>query len=196
MLCYNALMAKKTKTPPTPDTILDTALGMADETGWDALAMLDLAERLRIMPAELNAVFADKNAIADAWFGRALAAMLEPLPKGLKETEARVRLEVLMGRWFEALAPHRAVTAEMLGAKMWVFHPHHWVPMIFDLSRLVQWWRDAAGMTAMGRRRQIEEVTLTLIFLATLRVWCRDDSEDQDHTRAFLARRLRNPLFG
>ncbi len=169
---------------------------MAAETGWDALTMLDLAGRLKISPAALNAVFADKNAIADAWFGRALRAMLEPLPKGLEDTEARVRLEVLMLRWFDALAPYRTVTAEMLGAKMWVFHPHHWVPMIFDLSRLVQWWRDAAGMTAMGRRRQIEEVTLTLIFLATLRVWCRDDSEDRERTRAFLSNRLRNPLFG
>ncbi len=188
-------MAKK-KTPPASDRIVDAALAMAAETGWDALAMRDLAAQLKMSPAELHAVFADKNAITDAWFGRALAAMLEPLPKGLQDVEARVRLDILMLRWFDALAPYRDVTRQMLGEKMWVFHPHHWVPMIFDLSRLVQWWRDAAGMTAMGRRRQIEEVALTAIFLATLRCWCRDDSDDQERTRALLARRLRLPLFG
>lgn len=188
-------MAKKRK-PPEQDDVVDTALAMAAETGWDALAMRDLAAHLKMSPAELHAVFADKNAIADAWFERALAAMLEPPPKGLEDVEARVRLDILMLRWFDALAPYRDVTRQMLGDKMWVFHPHHWVPMIFDLSRLVQWWRDAAGMTAMGRRRQIEELALTAIFLATLRYWCRDGSDDQEGTRAFLARRLRLPLFG
>ena len=95
-----------------------------------------------------------------------------------------------MLRWFDALTPHRRVTAEMLAAKMWVFHPHHYVPMVFSLSRLIQWLRDAAGLDAAGRRRQLEESGLTVLFLATLAVWCRDESEGQERTKAFLRRRL------
>jgi len=75
---------------------------------------------------------------------------------------------------------------------MWCAHPHHWVPAIFNLSRTVQWIRDAAMLDARGRQRQVEEIGLTALFLATLRVWLRDDSEEQERTRAFLRKRLEN----
>jgi len=39
-------------------------------------------------------------------------------------------------------------------------------------------------------QRQMEEVGLTGLFLATLRVWLRDDSDNQENTRAYLKRRL------
>jgi hypothetical protein len=73
---------------------------------------------------------------------------------------------------------------------MWPFHPHHYVPMVFNLSRTIQWLRDAAGLDAGGRRRQIEEIGLTGLFLATLAVWARDDTPGQERTRRFLDRRL------
>lgn len=184
-------MARKTKI--TPERIVDTAIEMATETGWDGLAMSDLAAHLEISPAQLQSHFFDKNAIADAWFARALEAMLQPLPD--EPLDDREKLELLMHRWLDALASHQSVTAEMLSDKMWPFHPHHWVPMIFDLSRLVQWWRDAAGMRAGGRRRQIEEIALTGIFLGTLKRWCKDDSEGQVAAKAYLAKRLSLPIF-
>jgi hypothetical protein len=62
--------------------------------------------------------------------------------------------------------------------------------MVFNLSRLIQWLRDLAGLDAGGRRKQIEETGLTALFLATLAVWCRDDTENQERTRAFLKHRL------
>lgn len=181
--------------PLSIEDVIDTALAAADARGWDALSMKDLAAELDVSPAALHAIAADKNAIADAWFAQALLVMLAPLPNAVVDGPARDRLQILMERWFGALSDHRDVTAQMLGDKMWPFHPHHWVPMIFDLSRLVQWWRDAAGMSAMGRRRQIEEIVLTGIFLATLRYWCRDDSPGIEATRIYLTRKLRNPLF-
>ena len=76
--------------------------------------------------------------------------------------------------WFDALAPHRAVTGEMLRAKLHPSHPHHWVPMIFDLSRLMHDFLDVARIASTGRQRALAEVGLTLIFLATLQDWLRD----------------------
>jgi hypothetical protein len=78
----------------------------------------------------------------------------------------------------------------MLEAKLYLSHPHHWVPMIFDLSRLVHWFLDAARIASTGRTRQLAEVGLTAILLATLRVWRRDDSAGQERTRVYLRRRL------
>ena len=79
-----------------------------------------------------------------------------------------------MTTWFDALAPHHAVTAQMLDAKLYPSHPHHWVPMIFDLSRLMHDFLDVARIASTGRRRQLAEVGLTAIFLASLRDWRRD----------------------
>ena len=183
-------VAAKAKTGPTPERILETALAIAEEAGWDGLRLRDVAARLKIPPTDLRRHYRDTDAIANAWFGRALDAMLARPPRGFHRRPAVERLEVLIGRWFDALTPHRRVTTEMLAAKMWVFHPHHYVPMVFSLSRLIQWLRDAAGFDATGRRRQVEETGLTVLFLAVLAVWCRDETEGQERTRAFLGRRL------
>ncbi len=170
--------------------ILDTALDLAEEAGWAPLRLSDLAPRLELPLSEVLAHYRDKDALADAWFGRALAAMLAAPPKGFADQPPPERLHLLLMRWFDALAPHRAVTGQMLREKLYPSHPHHWVPMIFNLSRTVQWWRDAARLEAHGRRRQLEEVGLTALFLATLRVWLNDESENQTRTRDSLQRRL------
>ncbi len=182
-------MATKAKTG-VQERILKAALAIAEEEGWASVGLSAVAARAKVPLAELRRHYRDTDAIADAWFRVGLDAMLAPLPRGFSRRPPDERLEILMRRWFDALAPHRRVTAEMLSAKMWIFHPHHYVPMVFNLSRLIQWLRDAAGLDAGGRRRQVEETGLTVLFLATLAVWCRDDSENQERTRAFLKRRL------
>ena len=182
-------MATKAKTG-VQDRILKAALAIAGEEGWASASLSAVAARAKVPMSELRRHFRDTDAIADAWFRVGLDAMLAPPPRGFSRRPAAARLEILMRRWFDALAPHRRVTAEMLSAKLWIFHPHHYVPMVFNLSRLIQWLRDLAGFEAGGRRKQIEESGLTALFLATLAVWCRDDTENQERTRAFLKRRL------
>jgi len=182
-------VATKAKTG-VQDRILKAALAIAEEEGWASSGLSAVAARAKVPVSELSRHFRDTDAIADAWFRVGLDAMLAPPPRGFSRRPAAARLEILMRRWFDALAPHRRVTAEMLSAKLWIFHPHHYVPMVFNLSRLIQWLRDLAGLDAGGRRKQIEETGLTALFLATLAVWCRDDTENQERTRAFLKRRL------
>tara|TARA_R110001592_G_scaffold203685_6_gene453560 strand:+ start:1433 stop:2062 length:630 start_codon:yes stop_codon:yes gene_type:complete len=182
--------AKTAQGFPSADMILDRALALAGDAGWDRFSLSALAADLGLSPADLADHFRDKDALANAWFTRARAAMLAAPPRGFARQLVRDRLNILLLRWFDALSPHHRVTAQMLKGKLWPFHPHHYVPMVFDLSRLIQWLRDAAGMTAGGRQRQMEEIGLTLLFLAVLRRWCRDGSPGQAETRAYLARRL------
>src|SRR5260370_32005552 len=78
----------------------------------------------------------------------------------------------------------------MLDAKLYSSHPQHWAPMIFSLSPLIQWVREAALLDAGGRRRQMEEAGLTWVFLQTLRVWLRDGTPWQEYARRFLGRPL------
>ena len=67
--------------------------------------------------------------------------------------------------------------------------------MIFNLSRIIQWLRDAALLNTDGRSRKFEEIGLSALFLAALAVWCRDDTQDQEKTRQFLKRRLSRADF-
>lgn len=175
---------------PSAERILEGALDRADQQGWDKLRLRELAADLGVPLSDVLACYRDADAIADAWFRQALSAMLAPPPEGFADLPAQERLRIMMLRWFDALAPYHRVTGEMLSGKLYPSHPHHWVPMIFNLSRTIHWLRDAAGLDAGGRRRQLEEVGLSLLFLATLRDWVRDETPDQERTKERLARRL------
>ena len=105
------------RTTPTADDILATALDLAEETGWSALQMTDVADRLNLSLADLLDHYRDKDALADAWFATAWHAMLAAQPDEITALPAKERLEVLLLRWFDSLAPHRQVTSEMLSEK-------------------------------------------------------------------------------
>jgi AcrR family transcriptional regulator len=172
------------------DRIIDQAIGLAEERSWDDVRLHDIAEQLGLSLAEVAAHFRDLDAVANAWFARARDRMLRAPTAEPPGTPPPERVEEAIMAWFDALAPHRRVTGEMIGEKLYASHPHHWVPMIFDLSRLIHWFLDAARIRSTGRPRQLAEIGLTAIFLLTLRIWLRDDSEGQERTRAFLRRRL------
>jgi AcrR family transcriptional regulator len=172
------------------DRIVDAALDLAEEHGGANVRLYQVAERAGLSLAEIGAEFRDQDAIANTWFARGLAT-LESLPAAdVADRATPDRLHVAMMRWFDALAPHREVTVAMLEAKLYLSHPHHWAPMIFDLSRLVHWFLDAARIASTGRARRLAEVGLTAIFLGGLRVWRRDDTAGQERTRDYLRRRL------
>lgn len=173
------------------DRIVDATLALAEERGWEDVRLHHVAVRVDLPLARVFARFRDLDAVADAWFERARSVMLEVPAADIEGLAADQRLATVVMRWFDALAAHRAVTGQMLRGKLYPSHPHHWVPLIFDLSRHVHAILDAARIESTGRRRQLAEVGMTLIFLATLRDWLRDRSPAQTRTRRRLARRLR-----
>ena len=175
---------------PLADSVVDEALLLAEEIGWERVRLNVVAGRLEVPLSEVLNHHRDLDSVADRWFRRLLSAMLCEPPVGFAELPACERLYLVMCRWFAAAGEHRRVTGEMLRTKLYWSHPHHWVPMAFNLSRLIQWVREAALLNAGGRRRQVEEIGLTTLFLAALGVWLRDGSAGQEHTHAFLRRRL------
>lgn len=173
---------------PFDEQILDTALAMAEESGWNAVTLPKVAARMGIPASRVLEHFRDLNAVADAWFGHGLKAMLADNPAGFVGWPASERLEHCLMAWFTAMARHRRVTVEMLCSKAHLPHPHTWVPMVFDLSRLIQWLRQVAYLEAPygSRHARAEEVGLTLLFLATLSTWSRDATPDLHVTRQAL----------
>jgi len=183
-------MARRMPAARQKAAIVEAAIAIAEERGWEQVRLHEVAERLSLALTDIHAQFRDLDAVANAWFDQALDATLAVPPSQIEERAPPERLEIVIMRWFEALATHKSVSGQMLSGKLYPSHPHHWVPMIFDLSRLIHWFLDAARIRSTGRRRQLAEIGLTLIFLATLRVWLRDDTPDLADTRHILARRL------
>jgi AcrR family transcriptional regulator len=179
-------------------SIFDAALEEAARTGWHDLRLHALAARLDVPLGALLARFRDADALADAHFEGLLAAMLVAAEDeaGFLALPPRARAEAAAMRWFEAAAPHRRVTLAMIREKAWPSHPHHWVPMVFNLSRLVHWWREAARLDRGGVARMAEEVALTAAFLAALSAFAADGEAGLPRTRAALARVLRAAPLG
>jgi AcrR family transcriptional regulator len=171
--------------------ILDAALREADRVSWQSLRLHVVAESLGMKLDELYRHYRDADALAEAWLSVADRAMLAAAAApGFRRRPLADRLARTMMAWLDALAAHREVTAQMLLGKLYPGHPHHLFALVFRLSRTVQWWREAALLDAPPPRRQIEEVGLTWIFVATVTRWATDRTEDQMATRKFLARLL------
>ena len=176
------------------DRIVEAAMALAVESGWHDVSLNRVAETLGVSLADIHGVFRDRDAIADAWFARALAAMLAPPPERFGDLPASARAEMMILRWFRAQSAHARVAGGMLLTKAWPSHPHHWVPMVFDLSRLVHWWLDAARIEHTGFRRMTEEVRLTALLLRALCAWQADARAGEAEALPRTERALRRGL--
>ena len=179
--------------PALRDRIVDTALALAEERGsWSAVRLHDVADRLSLPTPHILDHFGDLDAVADAWFQRGLKAMVGPRPADFLDEPEWRRIEICFLTWFDTLAEHRRVSAQMLRGKLHLSHPHHWVPMVFNLSRVIHWLREAAQLPAVygTRRASREEIALTALFIGALLIWIRDETAGQERTKTFLRREL------
>jgi len=177
--------AGATSRSPMPDgeRVLEAAIELAREIGWANLRLRQVAARLDMTLADLHGLYRDQDALADAWFRRAERAMLAPAGDGYADLPPAERVTRALERWFAAVDRERQISLDMIGTKLYLSHPHHWLPMVFHLSRLIQWLREVARLDAGGRRRQIEEIGLTALFLRALWVWHWERSGTRAATR-------------
>src|SRR3954468_12212528 len=101
------------------DRIVDTAIDLAEQEGWENLRLRKVAERCGVALTDVLSEFRDIDAVANAWFERALAAMLQPPEPGFQGRPAGGRVHSVMMRWFEATAAHRRLTGEMIRTKLY-----------------------------------------------------------------------------
>ena len=173
------------------ERILDTALQLAEQRGWDGVHLYDVAQALGIGLSEIQRCYGQKDDLAEAWFDRADRALLAAgeVP-GWTALAVRERLQRAIVAWLAALAPYRRSTAAMLRYKLQPDHLHLQGRGLLRVSRTVQWIRETARLPSSGVRRELEEVVLTTIFVGTVARWLRDESPDQASARAWLERQL------
>lgn len=183
-------MATKRQQTSPRDRLIDAALRLAAERPWSEVTLGDIAEEAKLPLRALYAEFGSRGEIVAAFSRRIDAEVLsEEEGEALADTPPRDRLFDVLMRRFEALQPHRAAVASILGERL--CNPAAGLTSLPQLGRSMAWMLVAAGISAEGWQGLLRVQGLSALWIATLRVWLRDESEDMAKTMAALDRNLR-----
>ena len=173
-----------------PKHVIETALRLAAERGWADLSLAEIAEAAGLPLSKVYPLYPSKQAILAAFSRQIDAAVLaEVEAEDDPEGSARDRLfDVLMFR-FEALRPYREGLGNILLDQ--VRDPLGALAAFGGLRRSMALMLEAAGISAEGLKGIARVKGLAAIYLATMRVWLRDDSLDLAKTMAALDGQLR-----
>lgn len=178
------------KTRPDPKTrLIEAAMRLAAERGWRELSFGEIADEAKLPLAEALTVAGSKTALLEAFARQIDAQVLAEGGLGETEGPARDRLFDVLMRRLDALLPYRDAIAEIL--RDLAADPLSAVASLPGLSRSMAWMLEAAGLDSGGLRGLARINALSLIYLATLRVWLRDETADLAKTMAALDRHLR-----
>lgn len=172
--------------------VVVSALRLAEAAGgWDPVHLHAVAREAGVTMEEVHRHFPDKDCITEGFFDMADAALTAAgRAQDWPRLAMRERLFTSMMAWLDTLAPHRRIVADMLGYKLHPEHIHLQVGGVARISRTVQWWREVALSPSTGWRRELEEATLTTIYLTTFARWMMDSSPGAERTRRQLRRAL------
>jgi len=179
--------ATKAQSVDVTQQIIDTAFELAVERGWRDLSLAEIAEAAGLPLSAVYPVFPSKQSILEGFASRVDAEMLAEPVEGL-ESPARDRLFDMLMRRFDALQPYK----EALGviSQDQLRDPLATCCGLGRLGRSMAATLEAAGFSTTGCRGVLRIKGLSAIYLATLRVWLRDDSEDMAKTMAQLDKQL------
>lgn len=174
-------------TSDLPRHIIDTAFALALERGWRDLSLAEIAEAAEVPLSRLHPIFPSKTAILEGFADQVDAAMLG---EGIEppETPARDRLFDMVMRRLDALQPYRESLGVVLQDQL--RDPLAGCCGLVRLRRSMAVTLEAAGFSTTGLRGVLRLKGLSAIYLTTLRVWLRDDSEDMAKTMAYLDKQL------
>lgn len=170
------------------DAVIDAALKLAETNGWRRTTFAHIADEAGLSVAELYKRFRSKGAILDAFVRRVDLATLEGADTGKDDTSPRDRLFDLFMRRFDALQPHKGAVAAL--ARELPLHPFAALCSGARLLRSMAWMASVAGLPGGGPLGLLRAKALAAIYLYTMRVWLREDSEDHAKTMAALDQAL------
>jgi len=170
------------------ERMLDAALSLVAEQGWRDLSLAAIAREAGTGLAEAQAAFPARACLLAALVARTDREVLAAGPADEGESVRDRLFDVLMRR-FDALQPHKDAIAAI-----WNDLPSDPCGLLVAAPRLlnsIMWMLEAAGIPASGPFGLARAKGLAVVYLATMRVWLRDDTEDMARTMAALDRALR-----
>jgi AcrR family transcriptional regulator len=172
-----------------PDHVIDTAMKLAAEGRWRDLSLAEIAEAAKLPISKVFPVYPSRQSILDAFVRRIDAAVLAESDSEDLEGSARDRLFDVLMRRFDALDPYKDAVATVAFDQ--ARDPLAALASACRLRRSMALMLEAAGLASGGARGVLRIKGVALIYLATLGVWLRDESEDKARTMAALDKQLR-----
>ena len=170
------------------ERLIEAALGLAAETGWQRLSIAAAAERAGVSLVAAYEAFPDKRALLESIIGRVDRAVLNDGPASAQDSPRDRLFEILMRR-FDALQADRAgMVAILRGLPL---DPPAAIAAVPALARSMAWVLEAARLSAQGVVGLVRIKAIAVVYLSALRVWLNDDSPDMARTMSMVDRGLR-----
>jgi AcrR family transcriptional regulator len=170
------------------DRVIDAALALAAEDAWRNITLGSIAKAAKISLASLQENFGSKTEIVAAVMANTNATVLNGIDASAESEPARDRLLDAIMRRLDALQPHKPSISSIL--RDMSFDPVGVMCLAPGYFNSMAWTLEAAGIGSAGPVGNLRVKGLGAIYLGALKVWSRDDTEDQSKTLAFLDRRL------
>ncbi|HYD19316.1 MAG TPA: TetR family transcriptional regulator [Patescibacteria group bacterium] len=178
-------MAQKRKTDQTK-TIVDAALALAGERGWDAVSLADVAKGAKLPLKTVQAAFADSWAIMESAL-RGLETETRGVVQGHLGDNWRDNLmEILMTR-FELAQRHRDAYLAVAPAVM--KNPALVRRFGKSFYRTMERMLLLAGAPAGNKCAPLAVAATAALFLSLVHVWRADDTPDLSKTMAAIDKR-------
>ena len=184
-------MARKTTRKKSADPaarLREAAMAFAAEGRWRDLSLAEIAQRAGLAIAEAYVIYPSKSDILRAQLRAVDEIVLSGTEADLGMEPARDRLFDVTMRRLDAMAPYKASIATIL-------HDLGRDPLAAFCAlpyfrRSLSAMLEAAGLSSEGLIGLVRIKALAAVYLATIRVWFRDESEDLSPTMAALDRNL------
>jgi AcrR family transcriptional regulator len=169
--------------------IIKAALALAEERGWNAIGLPDIAGRAGMSMADLRKEFGAKTQILDAFRREIDLATLAQTATTTEGDGPRDRIFDVMMTRFEVMLPYRPAIrriAEDLRSR-----PAELAALIRPALNTQYWMLQAAGIPAEGASNVPRILSLMATHTQVFQVWLDDDDPAMAQTMAALDRRLR-----
>ena len=170
------------------DPVIRAAFDLAARLGWRHVGLADIAAESKLSLAKLYGRYRSKTDILIGFARDIDAAALAGTGKPSEDESTRDRLFDALMRRFEALGPYKDGLAAILrdGAG----GPAALLCGGASLLRSMAWTLESAGVGSNGLKGRLRTKGLFVVYLSSLRVWLRDETEDLAPTMAALDKRL------
>lgn len=171
--------------------ILDTSLNLAKENAWETVTLQQIALSAGLSESDVEDLIQSKNNILHLLIAQIDADLLQNCSGNFSEDDtAKDRIfEVVIER-FDLLNENRAAIKSIYKSLLKGFIPAPETLLIFRNSMMVM--LEIAEVLPHKRlpTNEFHIKGLALIYLATMRVWVKDESEDLSVTMATLDKHL------
>lgn len=170
------------------EAVFQASLSLAATMPWDVVTLTDIADGAGLTLAELSDLFEDKTDILIA-YGRVVdRKVMERCADPDPSLPEKDRLfEIFMER-FDVLNTNRLAIVSIL--KSLLPDPGQAVVGLPHIGRSMGWMLETAGIETQGLRGAARIVAASILYVATLKVWMEDESEDLSTTMSALDKNL------